>query len=305
MAVLREDRAGPEGLVTGHATKRAGRLLTPHRALHDAVLVNVKRAGRRAPEDLGVQAVAGGQGGVGRADLSEFDSWRARCAPRLAGGLAGAFGWLGRLAVGLAELSSALGAGLRAGLRVWGRRRGRAGRGVAPAGRHLGGRERVALCRRRAPHLVERGVSAGLRVLAGHGLDLRCWLLRGHLGLGRRACLRAGQVNAGACGSLGWRAGCGREGPGTSAEGRQLLAWMRQKGRRACRRGGLRAGGAGRGGHAGNVHEAIRECMQKVADLLGAELADLFAERAGGLAEQELPGARGHDAQGERLKRQC
>ena len=82
-------------------------------------------------------------------------------------------------------------------------------------------------------------------------------------------------------------------------------AWMRQKGRRACRRGGLRAGGAGRGGHAGDVHEAIRECMQKVADLLGAELADLLAERAGGLAEQELPGARSHDAQGERLKRQC
>ena len=102
---------------------------------------------------------------------------------------------------------------------MWGRRRGRAGRGVAPAGRHLGGRGRVALCRRRAPHLVERGVSAGLRVLAGHGLDLRCWLLRGHLGLGRRAYLRAGRVNAGACGSLGWRAGCRREGPGTSAEG--------------------------------------------------------------------------------------
>ena len=45
--------------------------------------------------------------------------------------------------------------------------------------------------------------------------------------------------------------------------------------------------------------------MQKVADLLGAQLADLLAERAGGLAEQELPGARSHDAQGERLKRQC
>ena len=67
----------------------------------------------------------------------------------------------------------------------------------------------------------------------------------------------------------------------------------------------MRGGGAGRGGHADDVHEAIRECMQKVADLLGAELADLLAERAGGLAEQELPGARGHDAQGERLKRQC
>ena len=132
MAVLREDRAGPEGLVTGHAAKRAGGLLTLHRALHDAVLVNVKRAGRRAPEDLGVQAVAGGQGGVGRADLSEFRGGHAELeeplgAPRLAGGLAGAFGWLGRLAVGLAELSRGFGAGLRAGLRVWGRRRGRAG----------------------------------------------------------------------------------------------------------------------------------------------------------------------------------
>ena len=138
MAVLREDRAGPEGLVTGHATQRAGRLLTPHRALYDAVLVNVKRAGRRAPEDLGVQAVAGGQGGVGRADLSKFRGGHAELeeplgAPRLAGGLAGAFGWLGRLAVGLAELSSA-----RGWLRVWGRRRGRAGRGVAPAGRASG-----------------------------------------------------------------------------------------------------------------------------------------------------------------------
>ena len=309
VAVLREDRAGPEGLVTGHATKRAGRLLTLHRALHDAVLVNVKRAGRRAPEDL-VQAVAGGQSGIGRADLSEFRGGHAEFeeplgAPRLAGGLAGTFGWLCRLAVGLAKFSRALGAGLRAGLRVWGRRRGRAGRGVAPAGRHLGGRGRVALCGRRAPHLVKRGVSAGLRVLAGHGLDLRRWLLRGHLGLGRRAYLRAGRVNAGACGGFGWRAGCRREGPRTSAEGRQLLAWLRQKGRRACRRGGLRAGGAGRGGHAGDVHEAIRECMQKVADLLGAQLADLLAERAGGLAEQELPGARSHDAQGERLKRQC
>ena len=235
VAVLREARAGPEGLVTGHATNRAGRLLTLHRALYDAVLVNVKRAGRRAPEDLGVQAVAGGQSGVLRADLSELRGGHAEfeeplAAPRLAGGLAGTFGWLCRLAVGLAEFSRAFRAGLRAGLRVWGWRRGRAGRGVAPAGRHLGGRGRVALCGRRAPHLVERGVSAGLRVLAGHCLDLRCGLLCGHLGLGRRACLRAGRVNAGACGGFGWRAGCRREGPRTSAEGRELLAWLRCKG---------------------------------------------------------------------------
>ena len=302
VAVLGEARAGPEGLVTGHATKRAGRLLTLHRALYDAVLVKRKRASRRAPEDLGVQAVAGGQSGVLRADLSELRGGHAEveeplAAPRLAGGLAGTFGWLCRLAV-----SRAFRAGLRAGLRVWGWRRGRAGRGVAPAGRHLGRRGRVALCGRRAPHLVERGVSAGLRVLAGHCLDLRCGLLCGHLGLGRRGCLRAGRVNAGACGSFGWRAGCRREGPRTSAEGRQLLAWLRCKGRRACRRGGLRAGGAGRGGHAGDVHEAIRECVQKVADLLGAQLPDLLAERAGGLAEQELPALAAMMSQGERLR---
>ena len=161
VAVLGEARAGPEGLVTGHATKRAGRLLTLHRALYDAVLVKRKRASRRAPEDLGVQAVAGGQSGVLRADLSELRGGHAEveeplAAPRLAGGLAGTFGWLCRLAV-----SRAFRAGLRAGLRVWGWRRGRAGRGVAPAGRHLGRRGRVALCGRRAPHLVERGVSAG------------------------------------------------------------------------------------------------------------------------------------------------
>ena len=72
MAVLGEARAGPEGLVARHATKRAGRLLTLHRALYDAVLVNIKRAGRRAPVNLGVQAVAGGQGGELRAVLAEL-----------------------------------------------------------------------------------------------------------------------------------------------------------------------------------------------------------------------------------------
>ena len=102
VAVLREARAGPEGLVTGHATKRAGRLLTLHRALYDAVLVDVKRAGRRAPEDLGVQAVAGGQSGVLRADLSEH-LWLAlqagcrsgRIFPCLSGWAAGGLAGVG------------------------------------------------------------------------------------------------------------------------------------------------------------------------------------------------------------------
>ena len=65
-----------------------GRLLTLHRALYDAVLVNIKRAGRRAPENLGVQAVAGGQSGILRADLSELRGGHAEveeplAAPRL------------------------------------------------------------------------------------------------------------------------------------------------------------------------------------------------------------------------------
>ena len=267
-AVLGEARAGPE-------RKRAGRLLTLHRALYDAVLVNIKRAGRRAPVNLGVQAVAGGQGGELRAVLAELrrghaDVEEPLAAPRLAGGLAGTFGWLCRLAVGLAEFARAFRAGLRAGLRVRGWRRGRAGRGVAPAGRHLGRRGRVALCGRRAPHLVERGVSARLRVLAGHCLDLRCGLLCGHLRLGWRGCLRAGRVDAGACRGVGWRAGCRRERPCASAECGQLLAWLRPPSGRAYRRGGLRVGGAGWGGYAGDVHEAIRECVQEIADLSGA-----------------------------------
>ena len=112
VAVLGEARAGPEGLVARHATKRAGRLLTLHRALYDAVLVNIKRAGRRAPVNLGVQAVAGGQGGELRAVLAELrrghaDVEEPLAAPRLAGGLAGTFGWLCRLAVGLAEFARA------------------------------------------------------------------------------------------------------------------------------------------------------------------------------------------------------
>ena len=158
-------------------------------------------------------------------------------------------------------------------------------------------------CAGGGPHIWSSGASApGCACWRGMALTCGAGFCAGTSGwAGGLICEPAGSTPAHAAGGLD----AGVKVQRTSAEGRQLLAWLRQEGRRACRRGGLRAGGAGRGGHAGDVHEAIRECMQKVADLLGAQLADLLAERAGGLAEQELPGARSHDAQGERLKRQC